>query len=57
MKTAVASTMTAKAKTTKTKACPSERRPEILREFFAASLMLAAIKSSDAAGQQAMVSR
>jgi hypothetical protein len=37
----------AKANTTKTRTRLTARRPEILREFFAAALVLAAIKSSD----------
>ena len=46
--------MTAKTNTTKNRTRQTGRQPEILREFFAAALVLAAIKSSDQTMQPAM---
>ena len=54
IKTATTNTMTAKVNTTKTRVRQTSRQPEILREFFAAALVLAAIKSSDQGMQPAM---
>ena len=54
IKTATTNTMTAKTNTTKNRTRQTGRQPEILREFFAAALVLAAIKSSDQTMQPAM---